>query len=93
VGHIIHAGGKLSADPEKLKAITDWPQPKSIREVQALLGLINFYRKFIRRISDFARTLHDLLQKDKPFHFGEETLIHFLLLEFPPKLLPITNLF
>ena len=29
----------VSADPEKVKAITEWPQPRTIREVRSFHGL------------------------------------------------------
>ena len=34
-------------DEKKVEAIRNWPIPKSIKEVQAFLGLASFYRKFI----------------------------------------------
>jgi hypothetical protein len=67
LGHIISAVGKVAADPEKLKTITEWPKPRQIRDVQAFLGLVNLYRKLVRRVSEIARPPHDLLQKEKPF--------------------------
>jgi hypothetical protein len=30
-------------DPSKVQAITDWPTPEKVRDVQAFLGLANFY--------------------------------------------------
>ena len=72
LGHVISAGGKVGADPENLKTITEWPKPRQIRDVQAFLGLVNLYRKLVRRVSHIPLPLHDLLQKDKPFQFGHD---------------------
>ena len=52
-----------------MKTIAEWPEPRQINGVQAFLGLVNFYRNFVRTISEIARPVHDLLQKDKQFHF------------------------
>jgi hypothetical protein len=46
-----------------MKTITESIEPRQIRDVQAFLGLVNFYGKFARRVSKIARPLHDLLQR------------------------------
>jgi hypothetical protein len=46
LGFIVSGEG-LEMEPEKAKAIVDWPRPTSRKEVQQLLGLWNFYRRFI----------------------------------------------
>jgi hypothetical protein len=48
-------------DPEKAKAIVDWPRPTSRKEVQQLLGLWNFYRRFIVNFSGIISPITDLL--------------------------------
>jgi hypothetical protein len=38
----------LSMDPDKkIKAITTFPEPKSLTQLRSFLGLANFYRGFI----------------------------------------------
>lgn len=44
-------------DPEKIKAVTEWPVPRNLRDVQAFLGFCNFYRRFITGYSTVARPL------------------------------------
>ena len=46
LGFII-SNSKVKMDEAKVEAITNWPIPKSIKEVQALVGLTSFYKKFI----------------------------------------------
>ena len=38
---------KLGLDPVKLKAISKWEPPKTVKQVQSFLGFGNFYRRFI----------------------------------------------
>jgi hypothetical protein len=42
LGMIIEEG-KISMDPTKLKGIRNWPEPKTIKQVQSFLGFGNFY--------------------------------------------------
>lgn len=42
---------------EKCEAIAAYPTPKTIKEAQRFLGTINYYRKFIPRCSEKARSI------------------------------------
>jgi hypothetical protein len=41
---IIISEGELRMDPVKLKAVKDWPQSKTIKDIQKFLRFCNFYR-------------------------------------------------
>ncbi len=41
LGHIVSAAG-LSTDPEKVRAVQEWPTPTSAEEVRSFLGLAVF---------------------------------------------------
>ncbi|KAL0199172.1 hypothetical protein M9458_007712, partial [Cirrhinus mrigala] len=60
---VSHQGVKM--DSSKIQAVTDWPQPSTIKELQRFLGFANFYRRFIRNYSTIAAPLTSLL-KNKP---------------------------
>ncbi|KAK3571511.1 hypothetical protein QTP86_012860 [Hemibagrus guttatus] len=58
----------LYAKLEKFQAVTEWPAPNSVRELQRFLGFANFYRRFIRNYSSVAGPLTSLLRDpDLPF--------------------------
>src|ERR1700678_763256 len=73
--------GKLTMDPTKLKRILEWPEPKTVKEVQSFLGFGNFYRRFIKGFSDLAHPLNDLLKKDRKFIWSEKCQSSFDLLK------------
>ncbi len=52
-------------DERKVRAVTEWPQPTTIKELQRFLGFDNFYRRFIRNYSIVSAPLTSLL-KGKP---------------------------
>ena len=67
LGHII-SKGTIAIDPEKMKAVQEWPVPfKNLTEVQSFLGLVGYYRKFIPHFSHIAKPLHEFSHKDKAF--------------------------
>jgi hypothetical protein len=48
-------------DPAKVEAVTQWPEPQGIKDIQAFLGFANFYRRFIANFSKLAQPLTRLL--------------------------------
>ena len=71
LGHVINAEGVLP-DPDNVEKIVNWPVPRNVREVRGLLGLGNYYRKFIKGYSGKMRPLTELTKKDVPFEWKEE---------------------
>lgn len=76
LGYIINPG-KVEMDPTKLAGISEWPVPKTTREVRKFLGFANYYRKFIRNYADIARPLNRLLSKNVTFEWGAEAMAAF----------------
>ena len=57
LGHVVSSSG-LTMDPDKVKAIQEWPRPGSVNDVRRFLGLCSYYRRFINRFTDVARPLY-----------------------------------
>lgn len=71
LGHIISDKG-ISPNPEKVKAIKDYPIPQNPKQIKQFLGLIGYYRRFIKDFSKFAKPLTVLLKKDVSFNWSSE---------------------
>ncbi|KAK3552956.1 hypothetical protein QTP86_029636 [Hemibagrus guttatus] len=61
LGYVISQRG-VEMDMVKVRAVTDWPAPTTVRELQRFLGFTNFYRRFIRNYSSVAGPLTSLLR-------------------------------
>lgn len=60
VGHTVTAAG-IEADPGKVKAITNMPEPKNVADVRRLLGMANYLAKFIPGLATITTPLKELL--------------------------------
>ncbi|QRW26687.1 Retrotransposable element Tf2 protein [Rhizoctonia solani] len=69
LGIVISPAG-FSMDQKKIEAVTTWPTPKTVKQVQAFLGFVNYLRRFIPNFSSVARPLHNLTRKETPWSWG-----------------------
>ena len=60
----------VSASPDKVKAVRDYPTPKSVKDVRSFLGLDSFYRRLVQDFATTAKPLTELTKKDRPFLWG-----------------------
>jgi hypothetical protein len=68
-------------DKTKVKAITAWQPPKTVRDLQKFLRFSNFYQRFIHDFSKVVQPLNDLLQKGIPWHWEQEEQASFTTLK------------
>ena len=80
LGVMITPSGLVMAE-RKVKAVTDWPQPRCLRDVQCFLGFANYYRRFIGHFSQIVAPLTRLTRKDTPFLWSAEAEEAFVYLK------------
>ena len=92
LGHVLTDKG-VHPQHIKCKAVQDWPEPQNGQQVRQFLGLVGYYRKYIKDYADKARPLFDCLKGENfdNFKFTEEVKKSFLQLKeslvTPPLLL------
>ena len=63
---------RIKMDPNKVQAISQWPEPKNLEELQTFLGMYGFYCQFIKDYAKIVVPLTDQLKgKGKTFEWGE----------------------
>ena len=70
LGHTITVQG-LRPTAEKTRAIVDAPAPCDITQLKSFLRLINYSSKFLPQLSNTLAPLYGLLQKKKPWSWGQ----------------------
>lgn len=68
LGHLFNKEG-VRIDEDKLAVINDLRPPSSAKELQKLLGLVNYVRRFIRNLGEISSCLYSLLKKDAVFQW------------------------
>jgi Reverse transcriptase (RNA-dependent DNA polymerase) len=63
LGHII-SGSNVKMDPGKVKAISQWKEPRNKKELQSFLGFANYYRKFIEGYGSIAKPMTKLTSNE-----------------------------
>ena len=65
------SGDGIVLVPEKLESVEQMPPPTKPKEVKFFLGLIGYYRKFMPKFADIARSLNALTRKDVDFEWTD----------------------
>ncbi len=71
LGHLLSAND-LRPEPAKIAAMQALKPPTSVKQLQAHLGLFNYYRCYVPNFSLLAQPLYALLKKEVAFHWGPE---------------------
>ena len=59
--YVVSAQG-VKIEDEQIKVVKNWPEPKSVQDIQVFIGFANFYRCFIRGFSRIAAPLTFMLK-------------------------------
>ena len=86
-----HLRKGVVADPEKVKAMEEWPLPSNPKELRGFLRLNGYYRRFVKNYGKIAASLTKLLKKEG-FEWSEEATQAVNLLKTTMKEVPILSL-
>ncbi|KAK2887926.1 hypothetical protein Q8A73_019374 [Channa argus] len=70
LGHVVNEHG-VTTDRAKVAAIKEWPQPTTISELRSFLGLVSYYRRFVKDFATIASPLHRVTEKGRRFEWSE----------------------
>ena len=71
LGHLISSDGLLPT-VEKTVAIKDLASPTNVHEVQVVMGMFNYYCKFIPNFAEIAKSIVELTKKNINFDWTPE---------------------
>ncbi|KAK3521961.1 hypothetical protein QTP70_020459 [Hemibagrus guttatus] len=81
LGYVISRQG-VEMDLTKVHAVTEWPNPTTVKELQRFLGFANFYRRFIRNYGSMAGPLTSLLRgKPRRLSWSDQAQAAFVKLK------------
>ena len=66
LGHVV-SGKEIEPDPEKVRAVVDWPTPRNLTEARGFVVLATYYRRFVGSFAEIACSIHPLTQKNVMF--------------------------
>ncbi|GFU11781.1 retrovirus-related Pol polyprotein from transposon 297 [Trichonephila clavipes] len=69
LGHLVSSNG-VRPDPDKIKAVRNFPTPKNIHDIRSFLGLCSYFRRFIKGFCYLAEPLQSLLKKWRGVSLG-----------------------
>lgn len=71
LGHIISEQG-IQTDPEKVQAMQELTKPTSLRDVQAIMGLFQYYKSFVKDFTRIAAPIYKVMKKTQPFYWHQK---------------------
>lgn len=76
LGHIV-GNGEIKPDPDRVRSISEFPQPTTVRQVRRFLGMSGWYQRYIQNYSDIASPITDLLSTKTRFNWTPEAQVAF----------------
>lgn len=76
LGYIV-GNGCLKTDPDKVRAIKDFPKPKTVRQLRRFLGLTGWYQRFIKNYSAISAPLTNIKGNAEKFQWSDEAQTSF----------------
>ena len=71
LGHYVSKDG-LRVNPENTEKIRNCKSPINVKQLRSALGMMGYYRKFVKDYAKIAQPLNNLLKKDTKFQWNED---------------------
>ncbi|MCG8048838.1 MAG: RNA-directed DNA polymerase, partial [Candidatus Thiodiazotropha taylori] len=80
LGHTINENG-VGTSPDKIRAVKNWPTPKTAKEAKSFISLASYYRSYVYQFATIAKPIHQLAEKNKNFEWTEECQKSFQIIK------------
>lgn len=64
LGYIISSEG-IKPNQKKIEAINQFPEPKNLKELRGFLGMMGYYRRFVKDFAKIAKPMTNLLRGER----------------------------
>ena len=71
LGFVI-SGNEVKINPEKIKTIAERPEPRNSKEIEMMLGLFQFFSRFIPDFAENSKCLYNLVKKETEWNWNKE---------------------
>ena len=76
LGHVI-SEEVIAVDPEKIRAIMEWPIPNDVEDIRSFMQIIKYYRRIIKGFSKTAYPITSLQKKGTKFSWSHKCQDNF----------------
>ena len=83
----------ITPSERHVEAVKKFLLPKNIYELQKFLGLVSFFRRFVPRFAEIAKSFYSLLKKSVAFEFKEQCITAFEKLKSSLVTFPVLQLY
>ncbi len=85
LGKLVSPEG-VAMDPDQTAGVQNWPEPQSVRDVEAFLGFVNYHRAHLKNYAELSAPLYHLTgtkARKRPFEWTEDHNVTFEALKKP----------
>ena len=89
---IIISENKVQINKKKLSGVLEWPVPTKVKQVQAFLGFVNFYHRFIENFAKISKLFFNLTKKNSIWTWDKEQQNAFEVLKNAFTMAPVLRI-
>jgi len=69
---VVIGPSRIEMEKEKVDRVLSWPELRNVKDIRKFLGLVNYYRRFIKNFAQIARPMNVLMRKNVKWQWEEE---------------------